>query len=161
MCILLHRSNLSNSVNVPQMLMFFSANFAKLLSLEFFNFAVFRTDNDEFSRNFTKFGEISYQISIARQFSSILRQDSLVRKYIMFRKEFIQRHYFIFLQRLDSFYCAQVKDRQDPAGERRLAYTIKPDPPLKELIQMPQDSNLTVTAERCFGQRDGALLRLS
>ena len=42
-----------------------------------------------FARNFTKlFREISYQVVIFRQFSFILRQDLIFRKYLIFRETF-------------------------------------------------------------------------
>ena len=49
-----------------------------------------------------------------RQFSFLLRQYFIFRKYLIFQKSCICRLYFIFLQRRDSLYWAQVWIEFDP-----------------------------------------------
>jgi hypothetical protein len=49
------------------------------------------------------------------------------------------------------------EDPSDPTGRKKLPYVVKVDPPINRLISVPRDVNTLVTAERCFGQRAGAL----
>ena len=82
---------------------------------KYYKFAVFGIYVDEICSAFhepdpqTNFRDISYQaVFCSSQFSTILRQDLIFRKYRILRKEVILRLYLILLQRLDSLYWAKV-----------------------------------------------------